>query len=1463
MRGLGNAARQASAAAQASKSGLAGMAAGLNQLQQAAQRYKQVQDALKQSMSDLSKAQQAVTSAKAKFDADTAAVEKLKAQLKSLRDAQSRLGVTKSTGNAVLRQLRQDLQGLKRDYDIAKKAGDALKMSQLASQIKTAQSAFQTQQEAVRKAAQAYKELSDKVKQTKADLQAAQAAQNASSKGLSSANSDAARLAASYQRQQAALRSLTASLSAAGFNVSGFAASESRLAGDIDRVNSALRQQQALTNAQNQSARASQDMFNSYNNFQGALQTAQQVAAPFQAAAENAMNFEYAMSKVKSLTQMRNIRSGDLERVRTEMAALTEQAEMLGATTEFTSQEVAEAMGFYGMAGWDTKRIQNAMQSTIDLATIAGDHNIQRMADVLSDDMTAMGLKAGEMLTLQTGKQVESSKYFADAFAYALTNANVNRESLHEALKYNAPIAKQWGLTMGEEFAVNMMSANAGIKGSMAGTGLRAGLLRISAPPKKAAAAFAEMGLSMSDAQKELAEGQAAMKAYGVTIGDFRTTLTSLSDVYNKLDRGERLGFVDAVFGKNASSFWANILDKGNVADVLKAAGEIDTGYAEGWAAETASVMRDNTKTSVELLKSSIDALQRSVGEALTPAIRAAADAFSPMVTAAGEFIAQNPAIVQGAAAIAAALATIVVGAAAVKLAFAGWTFITSTVTLVQTALATLGSGAMLGGVIARVTALRTALFGLGGAATFGGWSAMFASVSTAAATAATSIRAFFASLTLGSMASGIAATLSSIGTAIRGAAMAAMSFAFSPVGVALMALALAGLYCYQNWDKVAPVLSNIANILTGALNGAIQTVQPAIQGLMAAFEQLGSSGALQAAVSTIGQTVVSGIAMAVTAIAGILATVISAGAQIVATITNVVTGIVNVISNVLSGNWSAAWEAMKSTAVSAFEGIGNVAKSILDGILNTVNAIKTAWNFISGDTTVARENALKQAPSSAPTDTVMPTAQQQQPPIDTSQTQAALDQVGNSAQNAATNLQGVDQASMGVQTLSTNAQTAATGVQTFGTASQTASTGVQQLSTNATTAGAGVQQLGANAQAAGGGITSLADAASGATGGVSALGSAASGAAGSVSGLGAAVQAACAQLASAGANAAAAVANAAPKANYRGGIYKKGAFLTTFAEKSPEAAIPLDRSQRAIDLWTQTGQILGQLPGKGGVNYEQARKFEDAIKEYNKNPGDFGTLNKTLDTHAEIFGSGGSRGGQARYGGQSRRRAQMQRLPQSAQSSQTLPQPQGEMSEEVRKKVANLDRLIKAADYLPDTESNRRGKADLIRMREEYLRQQGYGGGRMSTVPQPQPSTARRSAYVARSRQSQVPMITAPPFNPDRPGYSRTGMPTNELLKYLPPQKSRLPDLPLMTPPFAPTNQRGALEGLSSGLGLGRQMSFGSSGSPTFTINVTVNGNANADDVKRGVEQAIPQLESFARQLDMFKHEAARRSFD
>lgn len=57
------------------------------------------------------------------------------------------------------------------------------------------------------------------------------------------------------------------------------------------------------------------------------------------------------------------------------------------------------------------------------------------------------------------------------------------------------------------------------------------------------------------------------------------------------------------------------------------------------------------------------------------------------------------------------------------------------------------------------------------------------------------------------------------------------------------------------------------------------------------------------------------------------------------------------------------------------------------------------------------------------------------------------------------------------------------------------------------------------------------------------------------------------------------------------GGIYSQGAFLTSFAEDSPEAAIPIDGSLRARVLWAETGRRLGLMPstrsGGGSVTVQ------------------------------------------------------------------------------------------------------------------------------------------------------------------------------------------------------------------------------------------------------------------------------------
>lgn len=62
----------------------------------------------------------------------------------------------------------------------------------------------------------------------------------------------------------------------------------------------------------------------------------------------------------------------------------------------------------------------------------------------------------------------------ADVFAYAQANSNTTVEALGEAMKYAAPTADAFGMTLQDTAAAMGVLANAGIKGSQGGTTLNA-----------------------------------------------------------------------------------------------------------------------------------------------------------------------------------------------------------------------------------------------------------------------------------------------------------------------------------------------------------------------------------------------------------------------------------------------------------------------------------------------------------------------------------------------------------------------------------------------------------------------------------------------------------------------------------------------------------------------------------------------------------------------------------------------------------------------------------------------------------------------------------------------------------------------------------------------------------------------------------------------------------------------------
>jgi hypothetical protein len=169
---------------------------------------------------------------------------------------------------------------------------------------------------------------------------------------------------------------------------------------------------------------------------------------------KNAINviadFEHQMSVVKAITGATG----------KEFEALEKSALDLGASTRYTSQQVAELQTEYGRLGFTTSEILAATEATLDLATATGE-DLAKSADVAGSTVRGFGLSADE------------TRRVVDVMAESFNRSALGLENFSEAMKYVAPIAAQANISVEETTALLGTLADAGIRGSQAGTSLR------------------------------------------------------------------------------------------------------------------------------------------------------------------------------------------------------------------------------------------------------------------------------------------------------------------------------------------------------------------------------------------------------------------------------------------------------------------------------------------------------------------------------------------------------------------------------------------------------------------------------------------------------------------------------------------------------------------------------------------------------------------------------------------------------------------------------------------------------------------------------------------------------------------------------------------------------------------------------------------------------------------------------
>lgn len=302
---------------------------------------------------------------------------------------------------------------------------------------------------------------------------------------------------------------------------------------------------------------------------------------------QTAAKFEQSMANVRAVTNA-NAK---------EFASLNQRAKELGASMPFTASQVADAMGYLGMAGFTTQQILYGIGPTLLLAS-AGQMDLAESADIASNVLSGMRMEVSQL------------ERVVDVMARTAATSNTNISQLGGALSYAAPAAADAGVSIEQVSAAIGVLSSSGIQGERAGTAMRMMLLQLNNASSPAAKKLKEMGLNLWDAQ-----------------GAFKGIIPFMEQVESK---GLRLADVANTFGTEtagAASILLNMGSSGFEAYVQQLEN------AQGAAELMASIQEDTLLGSVRKLSSAWEGISISLGMQAVPAMRAWIDRVSDAVS--------------------------------------------------------------------------------------------------------------------------------------------------------------------------------------------------------------------------------------------------------------------------------------------------------------------------------------------------------------------------------------------------------------------------------------------------------------------------------------------------------------------------------------------------------------------------------------------------------------------------------------------------------------------------------------------------------------------------------------------------------------------------------------------------------------------------------------------------------------
>lgn len=302
-----------------------------------------------------------------------------------------------------------------------------------------------------------------------------------------------------------------------------------------------------------------------------------------------AIDYSNIMESAHSILR---VADSDLKTFETRFDSMARHVRKIGIDTKYTAVEIAGAVKYLSMAGMNIETINKSIRPITNLALI-GDNDVSYIADLATNIMAGYDIHNDSMDSV------------ADIISSTISRSNVNIVEMAESYKMAAGYLRMAGVDFTESSAAIGLLGNMGLKGTLAGTSLRALSTRFAKPTKEAQEVLDRLGIRFTEMRD----------IEGVQVEKLRP----IADIFEELNKkGASMADVQAIFGKiggNAAMMFLKNYDK------LRELTSYNRG-SQGVSSELALVKQNTTKGLWAQVTSQLTEGFMQAYEVLEPSIR-------------------------------------------------------------------------------------------------------------------------------------------------------------------------------------------------------------------------------------------------------------------------------------------------------------------------------------------------------------------------------------------------------------------------------------------------------------------------------------------------------------------------------------------------------------------------------------------------------------------------------------------------------------------------------------------------------------------------------------------------------------------------------------------------------------------------------------------------------------------------